>query len=79
MNKKEQNITTVWQEYQKGVDYNYQHQLYEKSKRNYNFYHGNQWEGAKLQGIRQIHIKYFLIVIHMRIKNKEKNYKIYVI
>lgn len=50
----ETSITTVWQEYERGKDYNYQQQLYEKSKRNYNFYHGKQWEGAKLSGIQPI-------------------------
>ncbi len=52
--RKETSITTVWQEYERGKDYNYQQQLYEKSKRNYNFYHGKQWEGAKLSGIQPI-------------------------
>ena len=46
--REETSITTVWQEYERGKDYNYQQQLYEKSKRNYNFYFGKQWEGAKL-------------------------------
>lgn len=50
----ETSITTVWQEYERGKDYNYQQQLYEKSKRNYNFYHGKQWEGAKISGIQPI-------------------------
>ena len=67
MNKKEQNITTVWQEYQKGVDYNYQHQLYEKSKRNYNFYHGNQWEGAKLQGIQPITLNIIKSIVKYKV------------
>ena len=52
--REETSITTVWQEYERGKDYNYQQQLYEKSKRNYNFYHGKQWEGAKLSGIQPI-------------------------
>lgn len=52
--REETSITTVWQEYERGKDYNYQQQLYEKSKRNYNFYFGKQWEGAKLSGIQPI-------------------------
>ena len=30
--REETSITTVWQEYERGKDYNYQQQLYEKSK-----------------------------------------------
>ncbi len=67
MKKKEQNITTVWQEYQRGVDYNYQHHLYEKSKRNYNFYHGNQWEGAKLQGIQPITLNIIKSIVKYKV------------
>ena len=44
--------TDVWNEYQKGVDYNYRQNLYEKSDKNYKFYLGNQWENAKLGGIQ---------------------------
>ncbi len=67
MKKKEQNITAVWQEYQRGVEYNYQHQLYEKSKRNYNFYHGNQWEGAKLQGIQPITLNIIKSIVKYKV------------
>ncbi len=67
MKKEKQNITTVWQEYQKGVDYNYEQQLYEKSKRNYNFYHGNQWEGAKLQGIQPITLNIIKSIVKYKV------------
>lgn len=67
MKKKEHNITTVWQEYQRGVDYNYQHKLYEKSKRNYNFYHGNQWEGANLQGIQPITLNIIKSIVKYKV------------
>lgn len=68
MSKKENvEITTVWQEYQRGVEYNYQQQLYEKSKRNYNFYHGKQWEGAKLNGIQPITLNIIKSIVKYKV------------
>lgn len=78
MKKKEENITTVWEEYQRGVDYNYQQQLYEKSKRNYNFYHGNQWEGAKLAGIQPITLNIIKSIVKYKVGVvKTNSYQIY--
>lgn len=78
MKKKEQNITTVWEEYQRGVDYNYQQQLYEKSKRNYNFYLGNQWEGAKLSGIQPITLNIIKSIVKYKVGVVKTNtYQIY--
>lgn len=78
MKKKEQNITTVWEEYQRGVDYNYQQQLYEKSKRNYNFYLGNQWEGAKLSGIQPITLNIIKSIVKYKVGVvKTNSYQIY--
>lgn len=78
MKKQEQNITTVWEEYQRGVDYNYQQQLYEKSKRNYNFYLGNQWEGAKLSGIQPITLNIIKSIVKYKVGVVKTNtYQIY--
>lgn len=78
MKKKEQNITTVWEEYQRGVDYNYQQQLYEKSKRNYNFYLGNQWGGIKLSGIQPITLNIIKSIVKYKVGVVKTNtYQIY--
>lgn len=78
MKRKEQNITTVWEEYQRGVEYNYQQQLYEKSKRNYNFYLGNQWEGAKLSGIQPITLNIIKSIVKYKVGVVKTNtYQIY--
>lgn len=52
--KEEENVTTVWVDYQKGVMFNRSHNLYTETEINYNFYHGNQWEGAKLGDIQPV-------------------------
>lgn len=46
--------TKIWQEYQKGVDYNRMKGLYEYTEQNYAFYHGDQWRGAKTGDIKPI-------------------------
>ena len=52
--REEENVTKVWVEYQKGVMFNRSHNLYTETEKNYNFYHGNQWEGAKLGDIQPV-------------------------
>lgn len=75
---KETSVTTVWEEYERGVQYNYQQQLYEKSKRNYNFYHGNQWEGAKLFGIQPITLNIIKSIVKYKVGVVKTNaYQIY--
>ena len=61
----------LWIEYKKGVDYNRLKGVYEATEKNYNFYHGKQWEGAKLgdieptvQNIIKPIVKYKLGVIN---------------
>lgn len=49
-----ENTQPVWIEYRKGVDYNRTKNLYENTEMNYNFYHGKQWEKAKLGDIQPI-------------------------
>ena len=48
------NLTSVWLEYQKGVTYNRTKNLYTNTEKNYNFYYGMQWEGANLGEIQPI-------------------------
>lgn len=53
-NYDEENITSIWTEYQKGVMFNRTKNLYADTEKNYNFYYGNQWEGAKLGDIQPV-------------------------
>lgn len=39
-------VTDVWSDYQKGVMYNRTRSLYDDTEQNYNFYFGKQWENA---------------------------------
>lgn len=50
----EENVTQVWKDYQKGVMFNRTKKLYTDTEKNYNFYYGKQWEGAKLGDIQPV-------------------------
>ena len=50
----EENVTQVWKDYQKGVMFNRTKSLYTNTEKNYNFYYGMQWEGAKLGDIQPV-------------------------
>ena len=56
MRKRDEELetTTIWQEYQKGVDYNRMKGIYTDTEQNYAFYHGDQWRGAKTGDIKPI-------------------------
>ena len=63
--------TPIWALYEKGQNYHRRTGIYTDSKRNYNFYNGDQWEGAKLGDIEPVQknfikpiVKYKLSVIH---------------
>lgn len=51
---KDENVTQVWKDYEKGVMFNRTKDLYTNTEKNYNFYYGNQWEGAKLGDIQPV-------------------------
>ena len=63
--------TPIWQLYEKGRNYHRRIGIYADTDRNYNFYNGNQWAGAKLGDVEPVQknfiksiVKYKLAVIH---------------
>lgn len=50
----EENVTQIWRDYEKGVMFNRTKNLYTDTEKNYNFYYGEQWEGAKLGDIQPV-------------------------
>lgn len=74
----EEMMTDVWNEYQRGVDYNYRQNLYEKSDKNFKFYLGNQWENAKLGGIQPITLNIIQSIVKYKVGVvKTNSYQIY--
>lgn len=63
--------TPIWTLFEKGRNYHRRTSIYTDTDRNYNFYNGNQWEGAKLGDVEPVQknfikpiVKYKLSVIH---------------
>lgn len=76
--KRENIVTDVWNEYQKGVDYNYRQDLYNKTDKNFKFYLGNQWENAKLGGIQPITLNIIQSIVKYKVGVvKTNSYQIY--
>lgn len=71
MNKQEIAYTPIWALYEKGRNYHRRTNVYTDTDRNYRFYNGNQWDGAKLGDVEPIQknfikpiVKYKVSVIH---------------
>lgn len=76
--KRENIVTDVWNEYQKGDDYNYRQDLYNKTDKNFKFYLGNQWENAKLGGIQPITLNIIQSIVKYKVGVvKTNSYQIY--
>ena len=63
--------TPIWTLYEKGRNYHRRTGIYVDTDRNYNFYNGNQWAGAKLGDVEPVQknfikpiVKYKVSVIH---------------
>ena len=71
MDIKEIKETPIWGLYEKGRNYHRMTGIYTDTDRNYRFYNGNQWEGAKLGDVEPVQknfikpiVKYKVSVIH---------------
>ena len=71
MNLREIQETPIWGLFEKGRNYHRRTNIYVDTDRNYNFYNGNQWEGARLGDVEPVQknfikaiVKYKVSVVH---------------
>ena len=65
--------TSIWQEYERGVSYNRRKNLYTNTDRNYNFFHGKQWENAKLGDMSPIVINVIKPIVKYKVGVRNQN------
>jgi len=69
----ELNPTQIWQEYEKGVDYNRSKDLYSKSNRNHKFFYGEQWDGCNSGDIKPITLNVIKPIVKFKLGNIYQN------
>lgn len=68
MENEEQNyVTDEWKLYEKGKSYNMSIGLYEDTERNHNFYHGKQWDKAKVGAIKTITLNFIKTIVKTKV------------
>ena len=65
--------TEVWQLYQEGIDYLKSHNVILDTDRNYNFYIGKQWEGAKIEGIEKAQYNFIKTIVDYKVSTINQN------
>ena len=66
--------TEIWQLYEKGTNYLRMNNVFTDTDRNYRMYNGNQWEGAKLDGIEQAQYNFIETIVNYKVSTINQNY-----
>lgn len=73
MNLEELKKTEVWELYEKGRNYMRMHNVFSDTDLNYRMYDGNQWEGAKIEGIEQAQYNFIETIINYKVSTINQN------
>lgn len=65
--------TDTWLLYEQGNDYLRANNVFTDTDRNYRFYNGNQWEGAKIEGIEQAQYNFIETVVNYKVSSINQN------
>lgn len=63
MDLKELKQTDIWKLYEQGRNYMRMRNIFTDTDKNYRFYNGNQWEGAKIEGIEQAQFNFIMTIV----------------
>lgn len=73
MDLEELKKTDVWQLYEKGRNYMRMLNIFSDTDLNYRMYGGNQWEGAKIEGIEQAQYNFIETIVNYKVSNINQN------
>lgn len=67
MDIQEIKVTPIWQLYEKGRNYHRLTGIYRDTDRNYNFYNGDQWAGAKLGDAEPLQLNFIKSIVKYKL------------
>ena len=73
MDLEELKDTEIWQLYEKGLNFMRMINVFSDTDRNYRMYSGNQWEGAKIEGIEQAQYNFIETIINYKVSTINQN------
>ena len=73
MDLEELKETEVWQLYEKGLNYMRMRNVFSDTDLNYRMYGGNQWEGAKIEGIEQAQYNFIETIVNYKVSTINQN------
>lgn len=73
MDLKELKQTNIWNLYERGRNYMRMMHIFSDTDKNYRFYSGNQWEGAKINGIEQAQFNFIETIVNYKTSTINNN------
>lgn len=73
MDLKELKQTNIWTLYERGRNYMRMMNIFSDTDKNYRFYSGNQWEGAKINGIEQAQFNFIETIVNYKTSTINNN------
>lgn len=73
MDLEELKATEIWQLYEKGKNYMRMQKVFSDTDLNYRMYGGNQWQGAKIDGIEQAQYNFIETIVNYKVSTINQN------
>lgn len=73
MNEEDLKKTDIWELYEKGKNYMRMLRIFSDTDLNYRMYGGNQWEGAKIEGIEQAQYNFIETIVNHKVSRINQN------
>lgn len=73
MNLEELKVTDEWTLFEKGKSFMRRMNMFTDTDKNYRMYSGNQWEGAKIEGIEQAQYNFIETIVNYKVSTINQN------